>query len=47
MILLMSKVFFQKVYDPVMNLSDLLVGQAVPEDLHQAIVRELLKIDNE
>ena len=30
MVLLMGKVFFQKVCDPVMNLSDLLVGEAVP-----------------
>ena len=30
MVLLMGKVFFQKVCDPVMNLSNLLVGEAVP-----------------
>ena len=47
MVLLMGKVFFQKVCDPVMNLSDLLVGEAVPEDFHHPIVRELLEINDE
>jgi len=47
MVFLFDKMFPQNPHDDVDQLRHFVIGQSFPEDLHELIVRELLKIDRQ
>jgi hypothetical protein len=46
MVFFMGKMFLQEACNPINRMLDLFLGKTAPDNLHQPIIRKLLKIDD-